>query len=115
MTIKSGRRTRGQCMRPRTIAWFELLSLAGVALSLAFTVMIWEETTRALGLVVLSVVLAVFLSLFIMLILLVSRRRSRIAKWVMVAFAALACFGLVDTLKQGIHSFLTAVDVMMML
>ena len=74
--------------RPESIAWFERLYLGSLAVSVAIMAMGWDSTGK-IPLVYLLPALFLGLLLPIILILLVSRRRSRVAKWVLILLFAL--------------------------
>lgn len=106
--------------RPAEIVWFERLMLVTLALGLLHGVLL-VPTSRfgvgpALALIVPSIVV---FALFVSLTLLVSRRRSSVAKWLLIALMALVLaisirqlvsslfFGiLVITLAQTLGQFL---------
>jgi hypothetical protein len=74
--------------RPKSIIWFERLYLGSLAVSVAIMTMGWDATGQ-IPLVYLLPALFLGLVLPVILVLLVSRRRSRIAKWVLIALFAI--------------------------
>ncbi|HEY5721721.1 MAG TPA: hypothetical protein VIT45_05315 [Allosphingosinicella sp.] len=74
--------------RPESIAWFERLYIGSLLVSMAIIVMGWDSTGQ---IPLLYLIPALFLGLVlpVILILLVSRRRSRVAKWVLIALFAI--------------------------
>ncbi len=72
-------------MRPQSIVYFERVYLLDVVLGLASIVAFWPELRRMVAAAQLAIVSALLLGLVATLVLLVSRRRSRIATWILVA------------------------------
>ena len=76
-------------MRPPSIVWFERLSLIALAIGAAVSVATWDDVLLSLagtgiGSTVAAAILIVLFALFLGLVLLISRGRSMIAKWVYV-------------------------------
>ena len=74
--------------RPKSIIWFERLYLGSLAVSVAIMAMGWDATGQ-IPLVYLLLALLLGLVLPAVLVLLVSRRRSRVAKWVLIILFAI--------------------------
>lgn len=77
-------------MRPESIANFERLFLGSMALTMIYTVATWNDTPIPFATWIAVVAVILSLGLNLLLILLVSRRRSRIAKWILVVFYVLS-------------------------
>lgn len=77
--------------RPVEIVWFERIMFGTLALGIVHSALLWSITRSTVGpgfaLIAPSIVLAIYISLT----LLVSRRRSSVAKWLIIAFSV---FGL---------------------
>jgi hypothetical protein len=76
--------------RPESIANFERLFLGSMALTLIYTIGTWNDTPIPFATWIAVVAVIIVLGLNLLLILLVSRRRSRIAKWVLTVFYLLS-------------------------
>ncbi len=74
--------------RPAAIAWFERLYIGSLAIAVAVMAAGWDSVGEVPTLVMLAgIVLGVLLP--VGLVLLVSRMRSRIAQWVLIALFAI--------------------------
>ena len=71
-------------MRPQPIVLFERLYLFSILLGVASTISYWGELSRLAPVASLAGVGFVLLAAMTTLVLLVSRRRSEVAKWVLV-------------------------------
>ena len=87
-------------MRPESIVWFERLYIASLAIAAAVVAMGWDSTGRIPTIVLLAGI-ALGLLLPLVLVLLVSRRRSGIAKWVLVALFLLGLAANLATYDPG--------------
>lgn len=76
--------------RPESIANFERLLLGSVALTLIYTIGTWNDVPIPFATWIAVVATVIVLGLNLLLVLLVSRRRSRIAKWILVILFILA-------------------------
>jgi hypothetical protein len=77
-------------VRPASITWFERLYVGSLAITLGMIAMLWESVrTGMISPATLLLGLAFSIILPLVLIFLVSRRRSVVAKWVLVAIVAL--------------------------
>jgi NADH:ubiquinone oxidoreductase subunit K len=98
-------------MRPKTILWFETLYLGSLAIAVVKIAVEWRETRAALPTHFILAVLAFSLILTTALVLLVSRRRSRVAKWVMAVLYALGLTAYLPIFRTGVDSAGTAADI----
>ena len=71
-------------MRPQPILWFERAYLLNVALGAASVLAYWGDLRRVAQAGLLAATAVLFLVLLAILTLLVSRRRSRVARWIIV-------------------------------
>jgi hypothetical protein len=76
-------------MRPESIVWFERLYLGSLLIGLVQAVVEWEDSIREVPPAVVLAIDAFVFGLGITLTLLVSRKRSNVAKWVNVLLFAL--------------------------
>jgi hypothetical protein len=82
-------------MRPSSILWFELLSLAALTIDIFQAVLEWREAERADPAASIALTLYLPISVVVvtaMLVLLVSRLRSGIAKWLWITFCGPGVF-----------------------
>src|ERR1700712_2291509 len=77
-------------MRPPPIVWFERTYLLNVALGAMSMLAYWSELRRVAPAGLLAASATIFLAVFVILTLLVARRRSQVAKWILVLLALLA-------------------------
>jgi hypothetical protein len=101
-------------MRPKSIAWFERLYVASLLIPLALlaavAAMAWELIrTGVVPLVSLLAVSALWFVLPLALVLLVSRRGSIVAKWVLIAVFAIGLIANLASYRPGIESELSLV------
>lgn len=83
-------------MRPRSIALFEGLSLAAVALGALIMVLTWNSVMRTVSASVrgagieeaVMILALLYVALLVMLILLAARRANAVAKWLFTAIIA---------------------------
>ena len=94
-------------MRPKSIVMFERVLLAALAIDLVNNLMNWEmisesltdswippSSVMVLGVALLPVIVGLIFWYFI------TRRRSRVAKWLMTLFVAIGVMGFVMTLMR---------------
>ena len=100
-------------MKPNSIVAFEYAWFASMAIGLVHAAIIWDEIVAAdpLPLWVMPAVMAFSLALFLGLVLLVSRRRSVVAKWVLVGLTLLGMIPFWPILETGLDSMRTMVEV----
>jgi len=75
--------------RPRSVRWAECAYLAAIALHLAASAMIWDQTTAVYGAGLAIADLAFTLGLLLLLVLMTTRRGSRGARGVLAVLTAL--------------------------
>ena len=88
--------------RPNSIIWFERLYIGSLMIAAAVMAMGWDAVrTDAIppGVLIAGVSLGLLLPL--LLILLVSRKRSRVAKWLLVALFAIGLASIAMTWDRG--------------
>ena len=73
-------------MRPKSVEWFELLFLISIGLGVVSSALLWEQLTQIAGAVFTLIVQAATLLILLGVVLLVSRKGSNIARWVLVVF-----------------------------
>lgn len=109
-------------MRPSSIQWFERLSLLALAIGAIVSVATWNDVlldVRSTGVspTVAAVVHILLFALFVGLVLLISRGRSVIAKWVyvvlFVAGFAVTAPGLGGIFDQGLLGLVQAVQLLL--
>jgi hypothetical protein len=88
------------CMRPKAIVAFERLYLGSVAVGLFQSIMNWNKTINLLGksefgAAFFAISFAATLGMIVLLILLISRQRSKISRWILLFFLALGLVQLV--------------------
>lgn len=102
-------------MRPPSILYFERLSILSILVGIALAILAWDgdvAATRAMGLdgIVVPIVQGLSLAFLLLLIFLISRKRSVIAKWILVLLfvggAAMIAPQLPSTLDQGLIGLL---------
>lgn len=81
-------------MRPESITWFERLYLGSLAVGVVNLLLARDEVPAIYATAVLLIFAAMF-ALTLLLVLLVSRKGSRVAKWVLVGLFAISLLGLV--------------------
>lgn len=86
-------------MRPNTILAFELLYIASLVSAVARVGIAWSQTVTQGAIQLILGVLFFSLVLNLTLVLFVSRRRSRVAKWILVI---LFLFGLTSYLRFAV-------------
>ena len=105
-------------MRPKSIVYFEGIMLGTLALGLVQTTLGWSRLTSMAAQIhvplefVISTQILTFL-LLIALVLLISRRKSRIAMWISITMFALGIFPFIAQVRQGLllgSGFITAVQ-----
>ena len=77
-------------MRPKMIQYFEIIMFIALGLRTIKLIVEWDGTTRITGAGLASFALALNLGLTLLLTLLVSRRRSKTAMWMLIALFALS-------------------------
>ena len=89
-------------MRPRSIVAFECLALLSVFFGAVQDALGWQGLVAKAGSVamVLAIQIITF-AIIILLVLLVSRRRSRIAKWVLIISFVIGLVPFVQLLRSG--------------
>jgi hypothetical protein len=88
-------------VRPRSIVYFEVLQLSALVLGVVQTVLSWPEYVRAGSVEFALLGAAIAFVLVLALTLLVSRRRSRVAMWVSIAFFVVGLPGFLGLLGRG--------------
>lgn len=97
----AGRVTRGRRMRPKTVIAFETLYLITLGMGLIHSVATWNEAVALASPGFILFVGASTLVLMLVLTLLVSRRRSNVAKWIMIGLMGLGLPFVVGQLGSG--------------
>jgi hypothetical protein len=92
-------------MRPGTILAFELLYLASLASAVFRVAIAWSRTSAEGPIHMILAVLFFSLVLNLALVLFVSRRRSRVAKWILVALFLFGLTSYLRFLETGVRSF----------
>ena len=92
-------------MRPRTVAYFEWIFLGMLAVGVLNSWLVWDETTRLASTAFILTVQVLTFGLLLALVLLISRRRSRVALWVLTGFWVI---GLPIVIKQALDGHLLA-------
>ena len=92
----------GMNMRPKSIVWFEILSLVALALGVIAAILSWGGSVPGVGGRAaegsgIAIATGLTLALTLALILLTSRKRNNVAKWILVVLVVAA---LVMTLPQ---------------
>lgn len=73
-------------MRPTTIVWFEGLFLGSIAAGLMRAVLTWEESVAISSPGFVLWIYGFVMGLLFLLYFLITRRRSKVAKWVLTIF-----------------------------
>jgi hypothetical protein len=81
-------------MRPNSIIWFEALNIAAMAVATLNMVTGWDKLVAIFSATGAAFVFAGSLALTVLLTLLVSRKASRVAKWVVVGLYASGLVGM---------------------
>lgn len=98
-------------MRPKSIVTFERLALLSLAIALVVSILTWRGSLAAteasgLGSSFLWISYAIAFGLGLLLILLISRKASSIAKWVLVVLTVIGVVGMLtrvgDLLGSGV-------------
>ena len=76
-------------MRPAGIVWFEWLNIATLVLGVFNSWLAWPHLVAMRGSIFLVTTQLLTFAIFLGLILFVSRRRSNVAKWIMIALFVL--------------------------
>jgi hypothetical protein len=92
-------------MRPGTILAFEWLFLASLASAVVRVGIAWSQSVMQGPIQLVLGVLFFSLVLNLTLVLFVSRRRSRIAKWILVALFLIGLTSYLRFLVTGVRSF----------
>ena len=82
-------------MRPDSIIWFERLFLATLLIGLVHSAATWNESVAIASPAFVLAVQAFSIAVVLTLTLLVSRKRSNVAKWINVALFAVGLVGIV--------------------
>lgn len=88
-------------MRPQTIVYFERIIFATLILGLFQAYLGWDRATKMMSVDFLLTVQIFTFSLIGGLALLVARRRSNVAKWVLVALFVIGLPLFFNTISQG--------------
>jgi hypothetical protein len=93
-------------VRPKTIVYFEWVNFGTLLVGVLQSYLTWDRVAQAAaaypGGARQIIIMFVFIyALFATLILLVSRRRSKIAMWILIALFALGLYGLVEAVIRG--------------
>ena len=97
-------------MRPKSIIWFERLNLLALATVVPGDYLVWDELSGAAGragqnaLTSILIVQGVIIAFELLLILMVSRGRSRVFKWIYVVIVGLATVGTVLVVTDELQS-----------
>ena len=73
-------------MRPKSIERFELLFFVSLGIGIVTSALGWDQISQMAGVLPTLAVQVLTLLIVLSLVLLVSRKRSNIARWVLVAF-----------------------------
>jgi hypothetical protein len=96
-------------MRPNAIVNFERFYILALLIGVAVMLTGWNEMAAATGPVLLAVVLAISVGLTLLLVLLISRRRSTAAKWILIVLFAIGlALSLPGALAGGIDAWAVA-------
>jgi hypothetical protein len=89
-------------MRPQAVIWFERLNLATIALGAVQSWLAWDSI-RQLGQSIAFILTIQILvaALVIGLTLLISRRRSKVAMWILIVLFAIGLPGMFVMLREG--------------
>lgn len=103
-------------MRPKSVKLFEVLYLVSLGIGLVNTSLGWENLTQKAGVGSLLSVLAGTFLITVVLVLLISRKGSNVARWVLVVMFALGAIPYITSLagmfaQNPIIAFLAAVQV----
>jgi hypothetical protein len=93
-------------VRPKTIVYFEWINFGTLLVGVLQSYLTWDRVEQAVaaypgGARQIIIMLVFMYALFATLILLVSRRRSKIAMWILIALVALGLYGLVEAVIRG--------------
>lgn len=105
--------TRKVVARPNSIVAFERLWFGSLAVSLVKIAATSDEAAVEISAHYVAAVVALTLVVTVALIFLISRRRSRIAKWALTALFALGLAAYLPLLQDGIDSAATLVEVLL--
>jgi hypothetical protein len=111
-----GRPRQGDRMRPKSVKLFEVLFLVSLGIGLVISSLGWENLTQKAGAgSVLSVLAGTFL-ITVVLVLLISRKGSNVARWVLVVMFALGAIPYIPSLagifaQNPIIALLAAVQI----
>jgi hypothetical protein len=90
-------------MRPQAIIWFERLNLGTLALGVVQSWLAWDTLVKTGQSIAFILAVQIFsFGLVIALTLLVSRRRSKVAMWILVVFFVLGLPGMFMMLRGGL-------------
>jgi hypothetical protein len=92
-------------VRPKTIVYFERITLGMILLGVLQSYLTWDRVAQAAaaypgGARPIIIMLIFTFALFATLTLLVSRRRSKIAMWILIALFALGLYGIVESVTR---------------
>jgi hypothetical protein len=88
-------------MRPQAVRSAEAIYLASIALTAVLAWLGWDEAVRFGGVALAFGINAVFVGLSLLLLILTTRRASRVALWMLVAFTALNLIGFAMQVERG--------------
>jgi ABC-type multidrug transport system fused ATPase/permease subunit len=96
----------GGAVRPKTIVYFERIIFGVLLVGALQTYLTWDRIAQSAaaypgGTRPIIIILIFIYVLFATLTLLVSRRRSKIAMWVLIALFALGLYGVVESVTRG--------------
>lgn len=89
--------------RPASIIWFERIMFGTLALGAIQVWLLWPSIVNVAGPAFILTVEAVVLTFFAVLTLLVSRRRSNVAKWILIVLAVVGFPFTVRHYLQGLY------------
>ena len=92
-------------MRPTTIILFEALFLASLASAVVRVAIAWSRMTEQGTLHLILAVLFFSIVLNLTLVLFVSRRRSQVAKWILVGLFLIGLTSYLRLLETGVRDF----------
>ena len=97
-------------MRPASIRWFEGLNLLALATVIPGDYLVWDELSGAAGragenaLATIVIVQGAIIAFELLIILMISRGRSRVFKWIYIVVVGLATMGTVIVIKDELQS-----------
>jgi hypothetical protein len=89
-------------LRPKPVVAFEAMNLTTLAVGVVHSIFVWDESVAIASPAFVITIQAFSIGLVLMLTLLVSRRRSNVAKWVLIVLFLIGLPGVIVLLANGL-------------